>query len=88
MRSRLLAGVVAALVVGGRLTAQAPVHAPPPAASPTLPTLSEIQRLTLTIRVLAQRNAALELELVVRELARPGYTLDLQTLAYVPILEK
>jgi len=77
---RILAGLIVALIVGGRLTAQAP--------APAVPTLTDLQRVTLGYRVLAQRNATLELELLVRELAQPGYTLDVNAGIYVPAEEK
>lgn len=47
------------------------------------PTLTPEQRTQLQLRVLIYRNAQLELEAAVKDLAQPGYTLDLSQLTYV-----
>jgi hypothetical protein len=52
--------------------------------SSVVPVLTSDQRTTLQLRVLIYRNAQLELEAVVKDLSHPGFTLDLNTLSYVP----
>ena len=51
------------------------------------PVLTTEQRTNLQLRVLIYRNAQLELEAVVKDLTKPGFTLDLNTLRYVPSSE-
>jgi len=53
-------------------------------SSSSVPVLTSEQRTTLQLRVLIYRNAQLELEAVVKDLTKPGFTLDLNTLSYVP----
>jgi hypothetical protein len=52
-------------------------------SSSSVPTLTPERRTTLQLRVLIYRNAQLELEAVLKDLQVPGYTIDLNTLAYV-----
>jgi len=47
------------------------------------PTLTTEQRTQLQLRVLIYRNAQLELEAMLKDLAQPGYTIDLSQLTYV-----
>lgn len=47
------------------------------------PTLTSDQRTQLHLRVLIYRNAQLELEALIKDLAQPGYTIDLSQLTYV-----
>ena len=54
------------------------------ASSSVVPLLTADQRTQLQLRVLIYRNAQLELEAVVKDLTKPGFTLDLNTLSYVP----
>ena len=54
------------------------------AAGVVIPTLSELERLTLANRVLAYRNAQLELEAYLRTVAREGFDLDVVAGVYVP----
>ena len=58
------------------------------ATDPPAPTLTDTQRLVLSNRVLALRVAQLELDAAVKELAVPGYLIDLQTITYVKAPEK
>lgn len=53
----------------------------PPLADP--PVLTDLQKLTLQNRVLAYQLAQAQLEAVIKDLAVPGYDLDLVTLSYV-----
>lgn len=69
---RIFAALVFALVLGSRLTGEGDA-----------PTLTDQQRLIVQNRVLAVQLAQAQLELVITTLAKPGYTIDLQTIAYV-----
>lgn len=69
MRTILLA---LALLFGSALHAEAPA-----------PKLTDLQRLTVQNRVLAYQLAQAQLEAVVKELAVPGYEIDLQRIDYV-----
>jgi hypothetical protein len=55
-----------------------------PSSSSVVPVLTSDQRTHLQLRVLIYRNAQLELEAAVKDLTKPGFTLDLNTLSYVP----
>ena len=52
---------------------------------PQTPTLTEVQRLTLQVRLLAFQLAQAQLEAYLKGLTMPGYTIDLNTLLYVPV---
>lgn len=61
---RILAGLVFALIIGGRLIAE-----------PAAPKLTDVQRLTLSNLLLARDNAQLRLDAYVKDIAVPGYDL-------------
>ncbi len=93
MRARLSGFAIVVAMVGAiGLVAQAPQ---PPPAQTAVPTLTEAQRAVVENRILKFTNAQLQLELarrdvesVLRELQKPGYDFDLQTLTYVKKVEQ
>ena len=50
-----------------------------------VPKFTDVQRLTLHNRLLTFQLAQAQLEAYLKEVAVPGYTIDLNTLLYVPV---